>query len=193
MQLVKAALCAALYPNVVKVIIPPDKMDKKGRKRLRKEDVHFHVRREPDEDSDEDDDEDDPAMKDGTPEGQLLAVLRRFQSGTETAMEFPASLSKAQRKFAHNEAQRMGMKSKSVGKEGVNRRLTVHQEPKGEVVPSSEVHIHPSSVNSRTIDFLPFLVFLEKVGRIMATCRCTQATHFCNMHGVSLMLRAHRR
>ena len=25
LQLVKAALCAALYPNVVKVIIPPDK------------------------------------------------------------------------------------------------------------------------------------------------------------------------
>lgn len=62
-------------------------------------------------------------------------------------MEFPASLSKAHRKFAHNEAQRMGMKSKSVGKEGVNRRLTVHQEPKGDVMPSSGVHIHPSSVN----------------------------------------------
>lgn len=73
------------------------------------------------------------------------------------------SLSKAQRKFAHNQAQRMGMKSKSVGKEGVNRHLTVHQEPKGDERPSSEVHIHPSSVNSRTLDFLPFLVYLEKV------------------------------
>lgn len=30
----------------------------------------------------------------------------------------------------------MGMKSKSVGKEGVNRRLTVHQEPKGDEMPS---------------------------------------------------------
>jgi hypothetical protein len=77
--------------------------------------------------------------------------------------EFPASLSKAQRKFAHNQAQRMGMKSKSVGKEGVNRHLTVHQEPKGDEKPSSEVHIHPSSVNSRTLDFLPFLVYLEKI------------------------------
>jgi hypothetical protein len=73
------------------------------------------------------------------------------------------SLSKAQRKFAHNQAQRMGMKSKSVGKEGVNRHLTVHQEPKGDERPSSEVHIHPSSVNSRTLDFMPFLVYLEKV------------------------------
>lgn len=77
--------------------------------------------------------------------------------------EFPASLSKAQRKFAHNQAQRMGMKSKSVGKEGVNRRLTCHQEKKGDEKPSSEVHIHPSSVNSRTTDFLPFLVYLEKI------------------------------
>ena len=57
----------------------------------------------------------------------------------------------------------MGMKSKSVGKEGVNRHLTVHQEPKGDEKPSSEVHIHPSSVNSRTLDFLPFLVYLEKI------------------------------
>ena len=77
--------------------------------------------------------------------------------------EFPTSLSKAQRKFAHNQARRMGMQTKSVGKEGVNRRLTVHQEPKGDEKPSSEVHIHPSSVNSRTMDFLPFLVYLEKI------------------------------
>jgi hypothetical protein len=89
-----------------------------------------------------------------------LSSFLRVQYGCR---EFPVSLSKAQRKFAHNQAQRMGMKSKSVGKEGVNRHLTVHQEPKGDERPSSEVHIHPSSVNSRTLDFLPFLVYLEKV------------------------------
>jgi ATP-dependent RNA helicase DHX57 len=86
LQLVKAALCAALYPNVVKVIIPPDKLKKKkSASRLRKEDIHFFVRREGDED-DEDDDDEAQLNEDNTTEGQLVAALRRFQASTETFM-----------------------------------------------------------------------------------------------------------
>jgi ATP-dependent RNA helicase DHX57 len=86
LQLVKAALCAALYPNVVKVMIPPDKLKKKkSASRLRKEDIHFFVRREGDED-DEDDDDEAQLNEDNTTEGQLVAALRRFQAGTETFM-----------------------------------------------------------------------------------------------------------
>ena len=76
MNLVKAALCAALYPNVVKVVIPPDK-GRGQKKRLRKEDIHFHVRREPDEDSDSDDEltkAEKAGKADMTPEGQIKAV-----------------------------------------------------------------------------------------------------------------------
>jgi hypothetical protein len=102
LNLVKAALCAALYPNVVKVIIPPDK-GRGQKKRLRKEDIHFHVRREPDEESDDEGEgegEGGPggAMTgsrggkggDASPEGQIKAVLERFRASSETSMEFPA-------------------------------------------------------------------------------------------------------
>ena len=58
------------------------------------------------------------------------------------------------------------------------------------VSPSADVHIHPSSVNSKTLDFLPFLVYLEKVktSRVFIRCvRCIQqwTTVDCSAHSLT--------
>ena len=94
MQLVKAALCAALYPNVVKVIIPPDKGRGK-QKKLRKEDIHFHVRREKDEESS---DEEATEIRSGVCLSFLYLPLRvsvfRSQSRcVDVSLSLPLSLS----------------------------------------------------------------------------------------------------